>query len=224
MSREPSFRYRRALGRIIGCMTTPEVRFERELEVFRTEYEAATQFYFAFLAVHAVAYQHKSVETLLNRAPLFWNTCMGALQTSAFIALGRVFAHEPTPKDLRRRRAYVRKWRRLYETNYRDVRHQFFAHKEAADEADVSVLFSKGSNRELQRMLVFLGQLYRALWQMFFNSAKPVLRPARYSVARMRTQPAPPYMRGAVQETITREAEEFLKFAAAKLSGDKSQE
>jgi|SRR5882762_4341439 len=152
-------------------MATPDALFERELEVFQVEVEAATQFYFAFLAVHAVAYQHKSVETLLNQAPLFWNTCMGALQTSAFIALGRMFdqspnhnldrvlriaqdhpqifskaalarrkqgantarpewldeylrtVYEPTPQDFRRLRAHVRKWRRIYEANYRDVRH-----------------------------------------------------------------------------------------------------
>jgi hypothetical protein len=239
-------------------MTTPDARFEHELEIFRTEAEAATQFWFAFLAVHAVAYQHKSVEALLNRAPLFWNTCTGALQTSAFIALGRVFdpdsphninrllriahdnrlqifskaalarrkqgsnpqrpdwldeylrgVHEPTPDDFRRLRAHVRKWRRIYEANYRDVRHKFFAHKEAADEAEVAALFSKGTNRELQRMFAFLGCL-----RLFFNGGKPVLRPARYSVKRMRDLPSPPFSSHTVQEKITHEAEDFLKFAA----------
>jgi hypothetical protein len=34
---------------------TPEERFERELEVFRTEAESAIQFHFAYLAVHAAA-------------------------------------------------------------------------------------------------------------------------------------------------------------------------
>ena len=72
-------------------MTSPEARFERELEVFRTEAEAAMQFFYAYLTVHAVAKDHKPVYRLLNTAPLFWNTNLGALQTSAFIALGRVF-------------------------------------------------------------------------------------------------------------------------------------
>jgi hypothetical protein len=58
---------------------------------FRTEAEACAQFLFAFLAVHDVANRKKAVHKLLNRAPLFWNTCLGALQASAFIALGRVF-------------------------------------------------------------------------------------------------------------------------------------
>jgi hypothetical protein len=77
-------------------MPTPDARFESEFEIFRTEAEAATQFFFGYLALHAVAYQHRSVHALLNRAPLFWNTCLGALQTSAFIALGRVFDQQST--------------------------------------------------------------------------------------------------------------------------------
>src|SRR5439155_6344159 len=57
----------------------------------RTEAESASQFLFGYFAVHAVAYDHRSVHRLLNMAPLFWNTALGALQTSAHIALGRIF-------------------------------------------------------------------------------------------------------------------------------------
>ncbi len=52
-------------------MTSPEAQFERELEVFRTEAEAAMQFFYAYLTVHAVAADHKPVYRLLNTAPLF---------------------------------------------------------------------------------------------------------------------------------------------------------
>jgi hypothetical protein len=51
-------------------MTTKDEQFERELEVFRTEVEAGTQFFYAYLAVHAVAADRKPVYALLNRAPL----------------------------------------------------------------------------------------------------------------------------------------------------------
>jgi len=246
-------------------MPTLDARFERELNIFRTETEQATQFYFALLAINDVALDDKIVRQLLNRNALFWNTCAGALQTSAFIAVGRVFdqnsahnvdrvlriaqknpqvfskaalarrlermepqrsqwiaefvqdAYEPTPKDFRRLRVYVHKWRQIYEAKYRDVRHKFFAHKETADEVEVAELFRKGTNRELQQMFRFLGQLHRALWQLFFNGKKPVLRPARYSVTQMRKRPAlPSYSGVGIQEHITREAEEFLKFAAKK--------
>ena len=65
--------------------------FERELEILRTEAEAAAQFLYAYLSVHETAGRHPSVVRLINTAPLFWNTNLGALQTSAFIALGRIF-------------------------------------------------------------------------------------------------------------------------------------
>lgn len=72
-------------------MVQPEDVFANELEVFRTEAESGIQFFYSYLAVHAVAGEHKEVFRLLNTAPLFWNTALGALQTSTFIALGRVF-------------------------------------------------------------------------------------------------------------------------------------
>jgi AbiU2 len=72
-------------------MMEPEDLFANELEVFRTEAESAVQFFYSYLAVHAVAGEHNEVHRLLNAAPLFWNTILGALQTSTFIALGRVF-------------------------------------------------------------------------------------------------------------------------------------
>lgn len=243
-------------------MPLPSADFERELEVFRTEVSAATQFFYAFLTVHAVAADHKRVFQLLNTAPLFWNTNLGALQTATFIVLGRIFdqnsAHNvnrllriaqsnrtmfskaalgirkqgentnppdwltdylatsyvPQSADFRRLRAYVRKHRRIYELKYRELRHKVFAHKGVSSQGDVDALFAKTNIRELQRMLVFLGSLYEALWQLYFNGFKPVLRPRRYSIERMRRNPTPAWRSSAVQETITREAEKFLRAAA----------
>ncbi len=242
---------------------TPDEKFKHELEVFRTEEESATQFFYAYQAVHAVAYESKQVSDRLNTEPLFWNTCLGALQTSAFIALGRIFdqdsahnldrllrmaqensqifskaalaqrqhdgngkrpewlddylrtAYEPTPKDFRRLRTYVKRRRRIYEANYRDIRHKFFAHKAVADPAEAALLFSKGSNRELQQLFIFLGSLYDALWQLFYNGRKPVLRPLRYSVKQMRKMPSQHNRRGSVQEQILREVEHFLRSVAS---------
>jgi len=94
------------------------------------------------------------------------------------------------------------------------LRHKFFAHKEISARSDIDALFGKTNTRELQRMLVFLGSLYEALWQLFFNGRKPVLLPRRYSVRRMRDVPSPPWQSTAVQEEITRDAETFLRDAA----------
>ena len=242
---------------------TPAAELEHELEVFRTETEAAAQFFYAYLTIHAVAGDHRPVYRLLNTAPLFWNTNLGALQTSAFIALGRIFdqsskhnvdrvlkiaqgnpdifskaalgarkqagnpnsldwlheylcdAYVPTAADFRRLRAYVNKYRKIYEESYRDLRNKFFAHRDVSDGAAIDVLFRKTNKRKFERLLAFLGSLYDALWQLFFNGRKPVLRPRRYSVKRMRDSPSPPERVKVVQETITHEAEQFLRAAAS---------
>jgi hypothetical protein len=242
----------------------------QELEMFRKEEEASAQFFYAYQGIHAAAHDNKDVEALLNTAPLFWMTCAGALQTAAFIALGRVFdqdsthnldrvlrvaqdnphifskealarrkqgnsaqrpdwideymrgVYEPVPADFRRLRAHVRKRRRIYENNYRDVRNRFFAHKELSDKA-TAVLFTKGSNRELQQLHAFLGSLYESLWQLFFNGRKPVLRPLRYSVKRMRDLPSPFLRSRTVQEDILHEAEKFLSLASKNVLNDQLQ-
>jgi len=72
------------------------VNFEHELEVFRREVGAAIQFLYAHVAVRSVMTQHQPVLDFLNQASLFWATSLGALQLSAFIALGRIFDHDST--------------------------------------------------------------------------------------------------------------------------------
>lgn len=52
------------------------MRFERGLEVCRTDVKTATQFYFAYLAVHAFASNASRSRHLLNRALLFWTTAI----------------------------------------------------------------------------------------------------------------------------------------------------
>jgi hypothetical protein len=244
-----------------------EAEFERELEVFRTEAGTASQFFYAFLTVHAVAGDVPAVFKLLNTAPLFWNTNLGALQTSTFVTLGRMFdqdsphnvdrvlkiaqdnprifskaglgdrkrkaspgrtewlesylraAYVPKPSDFRRLRQFVRKYRRIYEDKYRDLRHKVFAHKVVSDGEAVAALFARTNIRELQRMLVFLDSLYDALLQLYVNGRKPVVRKRRYSVRRMRARPSPQGLGNSVQERLTHEVERFLRAAAVSSAG-----
>lgn len=67
------------------------IEFENELEMFRKEAEGAIQFFYSWQGIHAVAHKNKSIYKLLNEAPLFWNTCLGGLQSSALVTLGRIF-------------------------------------------------------------------------------------------------------------------------------------
>jgi hypothetical protein len=243
---------------------SPEVQFERELEIFRTEAEAALQFFYSFLAIHASAGDTPTVHRLLNTAPLFWNTALGALQTGTFVVLGRIFdqtsahnvgrvlhlaennvsifsknalgrrkmasssnaqswladylkdAYVPKAADFRRLRGYVSKHRKTYLAKYGDLRHKVFAHKEITDATQVSALFAKTNIREMQRMMLFLHSLHGALSQLFVNGNKPVLRPRKVSVDRIRKRGAASGRSNAVHERIVQEAEAFLVAAANK--------
>ena len=78
-------------------MNSKVVEFKRELEIFRTEGDAAVQFFYTWQTVNAVAGSDQSVHRALNRAPLFWNTSLGALQSATLVTLGRMF--DPDPKN-----------------------------------------------------------------------------------------------------------------------------
>src|SRR5262245_27650057 len=84
----------RNVGR--GASVNAEKEFERELAVFRTEADAAAQFFYAWLAIHAAAADDQEIVRLLNGAALFWNTNLGALQTATFVTLGRIFDNNST--------------------------------------------------------------------------------------------------------------------------------
>ena len=68
-----------------------EEAFLQELEIFRTEAESAIQCLYAYLTLHATLADDKKALRIVNKTPLFWQTNVGALQTSFFIVLGRVF-------------------------------------------------------------------------------------------------------------------------------------
>jgi AbiU2 len=224
--------------------------------------EIALQFFYGFLAIHACAADTPSVHRLLNTAPLFWNSTLGALQTSTFVVLGRIFdqssphnigillalaennpsifskaalkrrklasaanapswiaeymdtAHVPKPADFRRLRGYASKHRKTYLAKYQDLRHKVFAHKEITDATQISALFARTNIREMQRMLLFCLSLYDALWQLFVNGKKPVLRSRKISVDRIRERGVVHGRSNAVHERIVEEAEAFLKAAA----------
>src|ERR1700679_3076964 len=72
----------------------PEERFAYGLEVFRREADEAVQHLYAYLTMHAVAAEDKSVRQLFNSFPLFWLTTLRGLQTSLFMVLGRIFSQD----------------------------------------------------------------------------------------------------------------------------------
>ena len=72
-------------------MTKNEKKFTAELEIFRSEAQAGAQFLYGYLSFNSIVSEKKKTLHAVNRTPFFWNTTMGAYQTSFFIVLGRIF-------------------------------------------------------------------------------------------------------------------------------------
>lgn len=119
--------------------------------------------------------------------------------------------HEPTIKDFRDFRKKVKEYRKIYESNYQDIRNKLFAHKAVSDPEEVQALFSKANIKELQKVFVFVNAFYRVLWELFNNGRKPVLRKMRYSVESMKRDQKPEWQSQTVQEQMVTEVKIFLK-------------
>jgi hypothetical protein len=65
--------------------------FEIQLENFRRESATAAQYIYAEMAIQHAASKSKKLLNRLNNTPTFWLSCRAALQSSAYISLGRVF-------------------------------------------------------------------------------------------------------------------------------------
>lgn len=65
--------------------------FEIQLENFRRESATAGQYLYAEMAIQHAASKSKKLLNRLNNTPTFWLSCSAALQSSAYISLGRIF-------------------------------------------------------------------------------------------------------------------------------------
>jgi len=122
--------------------------------------------------------------------------------------------YEPSTGDFQKLRAQIKKNRKIYEANYRELRHKVFAHREASDQAEIDRLVAKTNLSEFERLFVFLLSTYESLWQLFMNGHKPTLRQSRYSVnptGRLRV--ARTSARG-VHQRMVRDTEQVLVRAA----------
>lgn len=120
-------------------------------------------------------------------------------------------SYEPTKHDFRELRRKIKDNRKIYEANYRDIRHKIYAHKEITEAAEERKLFSKTNVRELQNVFKFVNSLHEALWQMLHNGQKLVLRPMRYSVKNIMLNRKPEFETKPVQEMIVGEVQDFFK-------------
>jgi hypothetical protein len=120
--------------------------------------------------------------SIFSKASLGRRKQAGATQAPSWLADYLDKAYVPVTADFRRLRAHVKKRRRIYEANYRDLRHKIYAHRMVGDDSEVEPIVAKTSIRELERLLLFLLRFYESMWHLFMNGSKPTLRRLRYSV------------------------------------------
>jgi hypothetical protein len=76
----------------------------------------------------------------------------------------------------------VKKYRKIYESQYEEIRHRHIANTDLVDGPELWALHAKTNIRDLERLIVFLNKFHRALWEMYYNGERPRLRPMRWSV------------------------------------------
>ena len=119
-------------------------------------------------------------------------------------------AYEPSHDDFRCLRRYVKKYRRIYQENYDPIRDRIYAHKELAKQSDKHDLFLKTRIFELEKLFVFLDQVYSILWELYFNGRAPSIRRIPFSITRMLREPKRSGRSRTVQEDLTSEIQKFL--------------
>lgn len=65
--------------------------FEDQLKSFRNESSIAARYMYADMAIQHAASKSAKLLHRLNNTPTFWIVCAAALQSSAYISLGRIF-------------------------------------------------------------------------------------------------------------------------------------
>jgi hypothetical protein len=244
-------------------MTDPEQAFEQEVEILRTEAEEAARCLYTYLAIHSTAAQHPGVKRLLESQPRFWNTILGALQTSAFIALGRVFdddkrkrshcifrllslagdnpqifaldalaargqknnsrldwsdfmadAYAPVPAEFEWLQQKVDEHKAIYSERYKTLRNKIVAHTDIESNTIADKLFAQTNTDEWRTLILFPQAVHDALWQLYHNGMKPVLRHHPLSVRK----PISVGQQVPAHERVVHETAHFLLTAAKETS------
>jgi len=118
--------------------------------------------------------------------------------------------HVPSPTDFRRLRKLVKKYRKIYQSNYRDLRRRIFAHREASQQSEIDQLFRKTNILEMQKLFIFVYKIYKTLCELYHNGKKPILRPMRFSVNQFLHSNTKKWQNGSLQERMVWETRELL--------------
>lgn len=118
-------------------------------------------------------------------------------------------AYYPTIADVSRLRNIVAKYRLIYDRVIRPARNKYLAHREKQEQTEVKALFASGTVRELWRLVTFLLQLEKILWEQLNNGRKPVFCSSRYSVKSMYDSPQ---QGSKAHEAMVADVKRLMKF------------
>lgn len=74
-------------------ISNSEIEFEKRLNVLFSDSRACAVFLYTELTIHQLAATNNKTFERINGHSAFWNGILGALQSSAFVALGRIYDH-----------------------------------------------------------------------------------------------------------------------------------
>lgn len=122
-------------------------------------------------------------------------------------------AYYPKLDDIVRLRKHVAAQHKIYERMIYPVRNQYLAHRRHTDHQTVSALYAQGKVKELWKLATFLLAFHDALWQLYHNGRKPIIRQGRYSVKSIYDTKK---LSGATHERIIGETRSLMNSLIAK--------
>lgn len=129
--------------------------------------------------------------------------------------------HEAAHDDFKRMSVFIKKYRKLYEQQFADIRNQYVAHTDDLSDAQLSAMFEKTRIRDFERMLEFLNRLHEALWDWYHNGRRPTFRVRRSSVRAMVSDRVERLGMRATPEHIVQQTRKVLAMVAAGYAADR---
>jgi hypothetical protein len=123
-------------------------------------------------------------------------------------------SYEPDDAEFRRLERLVHAATERYNSAYRSLRNQVFAHKVHGEAEKIHDLFSQTNVSKLEQLVTFLVRFHWALQEALTNGSRLVLHRTRHSVNEMLEQPPGRARVKPVQEMTVIESHAVLKAAA----------
>lgn len=146
-----------------------------------------------------------------NRQTVFSRTALAQRKKQMAPELGEALAdymrgvHEFKQSDIQRVNRLLKKYRRIYFEQFRDIRTNLIAHTLVVDPAKIDAMYAKTNWRDFEKCVRFLNQLSNALWHLYYNGTLPRIRPMRHSTRVLLAMPLKQLRRGSTSENIVRE-------------------